>query len=55
MSRDLILAIGMLGTGAMLWGGVTMIVKHKDRQKGVLMLIVAAVIFANVLIVGWPA
>ncbi len=54
MSRDLILAIGMFGTAAMLWGGVTMIVKHKDRQKGVLMLIVAVVIFANVLIAGLP-
>jgi hypothetical protein len=55
MTKDLILAIGMLGTAAMIWGGITMIVKHKDRRKGTLMLIVAAVIFANVLIVGWPA
>ena len=54
MTKDLILAIGMLGTAAMIWGGVTMIVKHKDRRKGTLMLIVAAVIFANVLIIGWP-
>jgi len=43
-------AIAMLGMFACLIGGVVLIVKKRDRTKGVLMLVMAAVLLANVAI-----
>ena len=43
-------AIAMLGMFACLIGGITLIVKNHDRRKGVLMLVMAAVLLANVAI-----
>jgi hypothetical protein len=43
-------AIAMLGMFACLIGGVVLIVKKHDRKKGVLMLLMAAVLLANVAI-----
>ncbi len=43
-------AIAMLGMFACLIGGIVLIVKKRDRKKGVLMLIMAAVLLANVAI-----
>ncbi len=43
-------AIAMLGMFACLVGGVVLIVKKRDRTKGVLMLVMAAVLLANVAI-----
>jgi hypothetical protein len=43
-------AIAMLGMFACLIGGVVLIVKKRDRKKGVLMLVMAAVLLANVAI-----
>jgi hypothetical protein len=43
-------AIAMLGMFACLIGGVTLIAKKRDRRKGVLMLVMAAVLLANVAI-----
>ncbi|WP_260598712.1 LPXTG cell wall anchor domain-containing protein [Sphingomonas endolithica] len=46
-------AIAMLGAFACVGGGVYLLVKRRDRTKGVLMLVMAIVLFANVLI--WTA
>ena len=43
-------AIAMLGMFACLVGGVVLIVKKRDRTKGVLMLVMAAVLLGNVLV-----
>ena len=43
-------AIAMLGVFACLIGGGTLIVKRRDIRKGVLMLVMAAVLLGNVLI-----
>ena len=43
-------AIAMLGMFACLIGGITLTVKKRDRKKGVLMLVMAAVLLANVAI-----
>ncbi len=43
-------AIAMLGMFACLIGGITLIVKNRDRRKGILMLVMAAVLLANVAI-----
>ena len=42
--------IAMLGMFACLIGGIVLIVKKRDRKKGVLMLVMAAVLLANVAI-----
>ncbi|WEK01574.1 MAG: hypothetical protein P0Y59_07840 [Candidatus Sphingomonas phytovorans] len=43
-------AISMLAVFALVLGGVALWVKKGDRQKAVLMLVLAVVIFANVVI-----
>jgi hypothetical protein len=43
-------AIAMLAVFALVWGGVYLIAKRRDRTKGVLMLVCAAVILGNVAI-----
>ena len=43
-------AIAMLGMFACLIGGIALIVKKRDTKKGVLMLVMAAVLLANVAI-----
>ena len=43
-------AISMLGMFACLIGGIALIAKKRDTKKGVLMLIMAAVLLANVAI-----
>jgi predicted MFS family arabinose efflux permease len=43
-------AIAMLGFFACLIGGVAMIARKRDKQKGVLLLVMAAVLLGNVLI-----
>ncbi len=43
-------AIAMLATFACLIGGIAVIRSGRDRRKGVLMLVMAAVLLANVLI-----
>jgi hypothetical protein len=46
-------ALAMLGAVACLIGGGYLIVSRRDRTKGVLMLVMAAVLIGNVLI--WVA
>ncbi|WP_181814674.1 hypothetical protein [Sphingomonas aracearum] len=41
-------ALAMVAVFALLWGGVVQI--RRDRRKGVLMIVLAAVILGNVLI-----
>jgi len=43
-------AIAMIGVFACLIGGATMIAKRRDTKKGVLLLIMAAVLLGNVLV-----
>ena len=43
-------AIAMLGCFACVAGGAVLIVRRRDVRKGVLMLVMAAVLLANVLL-----
>ena len=43
-------AISMLAVFALIFGGVRLWIKHRDRQKAMLMLVLALVIFVNVVI-----
>ena len=44
------LSLAMIAAFALTGGGAWLLVKHKNRKQGVLMLLAAAVLFANVLI-----
>ncbi|WEK42854.1 MAG: hypothetical protein P0Y64_16125 [Candidatus Sphingomonas colombiensis] len=48
-------AIGMIGAFACLIGGLYLVSKGRDRRKGTLLLIMAAVLIANVLIWTLPS
>jgi hypothetical protein len=43
-------AISMLAVFALIFGGIYLLVKKRERQKGLLMLVLAVVIFCNVVI-----
>ncbi len=43
-------AISMLAVFALIFGGIYLWVKKRERQKGLLMLVLAVVIFCNVVI-----
>lgn len=45
-----LLSILVLATFALVAGGAYLLVRRKERKKGVLMLIAAAVMFGNVLV-----
>ena len=47
--NPILLSIAVLATFALVWGGVV-VWRKGDRQKGVLMVIAAAVLLGNVLI-----
>lgn len=49
-----LLSIAMLAALALAIGGGRLIWQGRDRRRGVLMLIAAAVILGNVLIWAWP-
>lgn len=44
------LSILMIAAFALAWGGGYLLVKQRDRKKGVLMLVAAAVALGNVLV-----
>jgi hypothetical protein len=46
-------SIAMLGCFACVGGGAVLIVRRQDYRKGVLMLVMAAVLFVNVMIWSW--
>ncbi|MDB5736868.1 MAG: hypothetical protein JWO65_536 [Sphingomonas bacterium] len=48
------LSVAMLAAFALAIGGGFMIVKQRERQKGLLMIGVAIVLVANVMIWAWP-
>ena len=52
--NNLIQSIAMLAIGALLTGGVWLVAKRQDRQRGVLMIIAALVLLGNVLIWTLP-
>lgn len=54
MMMNFILGLVAIAALWLLWGGVTMIRRNQDRQKGGLMIIAALVFIANVLIIVWP-
>lgn len=45
-----LLSIAMLAIGALVWGGFWMALKRGQKLKGVLMVVCALVLLANVLI-----
>ncbi|HLZ77905.1 MAG TPA: hypothetical protein VKQ09_01090 [Sphingomonas sp.] len=49
------LSIAMLAAFALIAGGVVLIAKKRDRQRGLLMIGVSLVLIVNVLIWVWPA
>jgi hypothetical protein len=51
---ELMLSLAVLAAFALTAGGVWLIAKNRDRQRGLLMLGAAAVTLANVLILAWP-
>jgi hypothetical protein len=51
---ELMLSVAVLAAFALTAGGVWLIAKKGDRQRGLLMLGAAAVTLANVLILAWP-
>ncbi len=55
MTGEIILIIGFVAAGFMIWGGAQSIRLQGDRKKGYLMFGVAAVLVLNALILGWPA
>jgi high-affinity Fe2+/Pb2+ permease len=44
------LSLAMIAAFALAGGGTWLLIKRKERKQGVLMLVAAAVLFANVLI-----
>ena len=55
MFATLALSLLMIAVIALTIGGVYLVAAKRDRKRGVLMLIAAAVFFGNVLILSWPA
>lgn len=48
------LSLAMLGAAALIYGGIRIIKQSKDRRRGILMLVAAAVLVMNVLLIAWP-
>ena len=54
MTEPALLSISMLAVFALCAGGGWVIAKRAEKKQGVLMLIAAAVLLANILIWAWP-
>ena len=54
MTQPALLSIAMLAVFALALGGGWAIIKRGEAKQGVLMLIAALVLLANVLIWAWP-
>ena len=50
MNNGLFSGIAMIAVFALVWGGVTLLRQRDDRKRGWLMIVAAAVLFGNVLI-----
>ncbi|MBW8911677.1 MAG: hypothetical protein JF564_07300 [Sphingomonas sp.] len=53
-SAALILSMLMVAAILLGAGGIWLLAKGRDRKRGILMLVAAIVMFANVLIWAWP-
>jgi len=51
---ELVLSIAVLAALALVGGGVWLIARKRDRQRGLLMIGAALVTLANVAILAWP-
>jgi hypothetical protein len=54
MGDATLLSICVLAVLALAGGGVLTIVRRRDRKRGILMIVAAAVLLGNVLIWAWP-
>ena len=54
MTEPALLSVSMLAVFALALGGGWIIAKRSEKKQGLLMLIAAAVLLANVLIWAWP-
>ena len=54
MTGPALLSIAMLAAIALALGGTWTLAKRRDRKRGILMLLAALVLLANVLILAWP-
>jgi hypothetical protein len=54
VSEPALLSICMAAVFALAWGGLWLVVKRRDRFKGVLMLVAATVLLGNVAVWAWP-
>lgn len=52
--HNLLPTLGMIAVIVLIWGGIYLIRKGSERQKGWLMIVAAAVLFANIVILTWP-
>ncbi len=55
MTEPALLSVSMLAVFALGLGGGWIIAKRREKKQGVLMLIAALVLLANVLIWAWPS
>jgi hypothetical protein len=53
-SAAVILSMLMVAAILLGWGGIWLIAKGRDRKRGLLMIVAAAVMLANVLVWAWP-
>ena len=53
-SSPVLQSIAVLAAFALVWGGIVLIRRERERQKGVLMIVAAFVLLANLLIWAWP-
>ncbi len=54
MTEPALLSVCMVAVFALVLGGGWMLAKRAEKKQGVLMLIAAVVLLANVLIWAWP-
>jgi Na+/pantothenate symporter len=54
VTEPALLSISMLAVLALALGGGWSVARRADKKQGVLMLVAAAVLLANVLIWAWP-
>ena len=54
MTEPALLSVCMIAVLALVLGGARILIKKSEKKQGVLMLIAAVVLLANVLIWAWP-
>ncbi len=51
---NLFLALAMLAVFGLSFGGIVLLRRGTDTKRGILMLVAALVLLANVLLITWP-